>query len=157
MNEPKTTTLILHYYKLFQYGISKIDDTIRARRYIEWCAKNNKQLNFGGTSIPYFGNHTDDQLKIGHTDVNKAVKKVVLNEWILDCFEEESGTDKDPYSRKLKDYHLVFDIKIEQLAEKYKLGIGKKGYILEDIWEKCKQVHEGTLYSWHDDGFEEEE
>ncbi|GKA42391.1 reverse transcriptase domain-containing protein [Tanacetum coccineum] len=62
--------------------------------------------------------------------VNKAVKKVVLNEWILDCFEEESGTDKDLYSRKLKDYHLVFDIEIEQLEEKYKLGIGKKGYIL---------------------------
>ncbi|GKB12489.1 hypothetical protein Tco_0846412, partial [Tanacetum coccineum] len=35
--------------------------------------------------------------------------------------------------------------------------IRKKGYILDDIWEKCEHVHGGTLYSWHNDGFEEEE
>ncbi|GKA65813.1 RNA-directed DNA polymerase, eukaryota, reverse transcriptase zinc-binding domain protein [Tanacetum coccineum] len=33
----------------------------------------------------------------------------------------------------------------------------KEGYVLGDIWEKCKHVHGGTLYSWYDDGFEEEE
>ncbi|GJS79745.1 phospholipase-like protein [Tanacetum coccineum] len=35
--------------------------------------------------------------------------------------------------------------------------IGKKGYILNDIWEKCKHVHGGAMYSRHDEGFEEEE
>ncbi|GKD57939.1 hypothetical protein Tco_1291326, partial [Tanacetum coccineum] len=39
----------------------------------------------------------------------------------------------------------------------WELRFGKKGYILDDIWEKCKHVHRGTLYSWHNDGFEEEE
>ncbi|GJV65760.1 hypothetical protein Tco_1476588 [Tanacetum coccineum] len=73
------------------------------------------------------------KLKIGHTNVNKSVKNVVLNEWVIDCFEEESKTSKDPYSRSLEEYKLVFDIKIEQLADEYELGIGKKGYILDDI------------------------
>ncbi|GKG59480.1 hypothetical protein Tco_0605131, partial [Tanacetum coccineum] len=59
----------------------------------------------------------------------------------LDSFEEESGTSKDPYSRDLEEYKLVFDNKIKQLANEYELGIGNKGYILDDIWEKCKQVH----------------
>ncbi|GJW71280.1 7-deoxyloganetin glucosyltransferase-like protein, partial [Tanacetum coccineum] len=74
-----------------------------------------------------------------------------------DFFEEESPTNKDPYSRKLEDYKLVFDIEIKQLADEYKLGIGKKGYILDDIWEKCKQVYGGTLNSLHDHRFKEED
>ncbi|GKA57340.1 hypothetical protein Tco_0756528 [Tanacetum coccineum] len=45
----------------------------------------------------------------------------------------------------------------EWILYSFDLRIGKKGYILDDIWEKCKHVHGGTLYSWHDDGFEEEE
>ncbi|GKA12030.1 zf-CCHC domain-containing protein [Tanacetum coccineum] len=124
-------------FLLIKYGNGKIDNTIKARRYIEWCAKNNKQLDFRGTSIPYLGNHTTDQ--------------------ILDFFEEESPTNKDLYSRKLEDYKLVFDIEIKQLADEYKLGIGNKGYILDNIWEKCEEVYGGTLYSLHDHRFKEEE
>ncbi|GJR17469.1 7-deoxyloganetin glucosyltransferase-like protein [Tanacetum coccineum] len=37
------------------------------------------------------------------------------------------------------------------------IRIGKKKYILDDIWEKCEQVRGGTMYSWHNEGFEEEE
>nr|GEY73688.1 retrovirus-related Pol polyprotein from transposon TNT 1-94 [Tanacetum cinerariifolium] len=46
---------------------------------------------------------------------------------------------------------------VEQLANEYELRIRKKGYNLDDIWEKYEQVHEGTMYSWHDDGFGKEE
>nr|GEY12666.1 hypothetical protein [Tanacetum cinerariifolium] len=35
--------------------------------------------------------------------------------------------------------------------------LGKKGYVLDDIWEKCEQVHGETTYPWHDEGFKEEE
>ncbi|GKB63576.1 DNA-binding pseudobarrel domain-containing protein [Tanacetum coccineum] len=73
------------------------------------------------------------KLKIGHTNVNKIVKNAVLNEWVLDCFKDESETSKDAFSRSLEEYKLVFDIEIEQLADEYKLGIGKKGYVLDDI------------------------
>ncbi|GJR95727.1 zinc finger, CCHC-type containing protein [Tanacetum coccineum] len=46
--------------------------------------------------------------------------------------------------RKQKDeYKAVFDNEIEQLANEYELNIGKKGYILDNIWEKCEQVHGG--------------
>nr|GEZ10966.1 reverse transcriptase domain-containing protein [Tanacetum cinerariifolium] len=33
----------------------------------------------------------------------------------------------------------------------------KKGYALDYVWEKCKKFHGGTLYPWHDEGYEEEE
>ncbi|GJV68011.1 hypothetical protein Tco_1483520 [Tanacetum coccineum] len=67
--------------------------------------------------------------RIRHTNVEKFVKNVVLNEWILDSFD---------------------------LANEYELRIGKKGYILDDIWEKCKRVHGVTSDLWHDKGHEEE-
>ncbi|GJX08960.1 hypothetical protein Tco_0198819 [Tanacetum coccineum] len=63
----------------------------------------------------------------------------------------------DPYSRDFEEYKAVFDNEIEQLANEYELRIGRKGYILEDIWEKCEHVHGGTIYSWNDEGFKEEE
>ncbi|GJW35541.1 hypothetical protein Tco_0058461 [Tanacetum coccineum] len=87
------------------------------------------------------------KVKINHTNVNKSVKNVVLNEWILDSFDVESsssGISNDPYSRDLEEYKSVFDNKIAQLANEYELRIGKKGYILDDIWEKCEQVYEVT-------------
>ncbi|GKD40650.1 hypothetical protein Tco_1260857 [Tanacetum coccineum] len=78
------------------------------------------------------------KLKIGHTNINKSVKSVVLKEWILDSFDVESysaGIRNDPYSRRLDEYKAMFDNEIEQLANEYELRIGKKGYILDDIWE----------------------
>ncbi|GJU16131.1 hypothetical protein Tco_1144097 [Tanacetum coccineum] len=54
----------------------------------------------------------------------------VFNEWVLDSFDV-----KDDYATK----------------------IGKKGYVLDDVREKCKQNYGGTTYAWHDEGYEEEE
>nr|GFA83452.1 hypothetical protein [Tanacetum cinerariifolium] len=34
---------------------------------------------------------------------------------------------------------------------------GKKGYVLDDVWEKCKQYHRNTLNPWYNEGFEEDE
>nr|GEW21838.1 hypothetical protein [Tanacetum cinerariifolium] len=134
---------------LIKYRNSKIDDTVRAIRYIEWCAKNNTHQNYGNTLVPYHGGFTDPihqedptwsmksyfcnssqenqieprprdysfkewlKLTIGHTNVNKIVKHTKLNEWVLDCFEDQSKTSKSSYSRSLEEYKLVFDIEIK--------------------------------------------
>nr|GEV23648.1 hypothetical protein [Tanacetum cinerariifolium] len=60
-------------------------------------------------------------------------------------------------SFRVDGYKKIFDNEIEQLANEYDLRIGKKGYVLDDVWEKCEQIHGGTMYSWHDKGFKEEE
>ncbi|GKD51132.1 reverse transcriptase domain-containing protein, partial [Tanacetum coccineum] len=38
---------------LIKYRNSKIDDMVRARRYIEWCDENNTPLDYGSTSVPH--------------------------------------------------------------------------------------------------------
>nr|GEY44134.1 RNA-directed DNA polymerase, eukaryota, reverse transcriptase zinc-binding domain protein [Tanacetum cinerariifolium] len=43
---------------------------------------------------------------------------------------------------------------IDQLADEYKLGIGKKGHMLNDIWENYKKVQGDNTYWWHDYGLE---
>ncbi|GJS11658.1 hypothetical protein Tco_0368454 [Tanacetum coccineum] len=154
---------------LIKYGNSIINDAVRARMFTDPIHQEDLILSMKS----YFPNSSQEnrikprprdypfmkwlKLKTGHTNVNKIVKNAVLNEWILDCYEDESETSKDPYSRSLEEYTLVFEIEIEQLADEYELGIGKKGYVLDDIWEKCELVHGGTMYSWHDKRFKKEE
>ncbi|GJX11665.1 hypothetical protein Tco_0201524 [Tanacetum coccineum] len=43
------------------------------------------------------------------------------------------------------------------MADEYELRIRKKGYILQDIWDKCGEVCDKTFVSWYKDEFEEEE
>ncbi|GJS77091.1 hypothetical protein Tco_0726972 [Tanacetum coccineum] len=45
---------------------------------------------------------------------------------------------------------------IDKLADEYELGIGKKGHILDHIWEYCNQVHNKN-YEWHSYEFKNEE
>ncbi|GJR26313.1 hypothetical protein Tco_1102545 [Tanacetum coccineum] len=185
---------------LINYGNSKIDDTVRARRYIKWCDENNIPLDYPSTSIPYRSlaprniinpSHQEDpilsiksyfptsssvrrdkpqprnysfdewlKVKIGHTNVDKSVMNALLNKWLLDSFDIKAdfeGIHNDPYSRSLDEYTSVFDKDIEQLENEYELKIGKKGYILDDIWEKCEQVHRGTSDPCHDEVHEEVE
>nr|GEY54407.1 ribonuclease H-like domain-containing protein [Tanacetum cinerariifolium] len=51
--------------------------------------------------------------------------------------------------RSFDDYKWVFDHEIEQLADEYELGIGKKGHILDMIWENCKNIKGKTKEWWH--------
>ncbi|GJV85859.1 hypothetical protein Tco_1525757 [Tanacetum coccineum] len=43
------------------------------------------------------------------------------------------------------------------LADEYELRIGKKGHMLDDIWEMCKKVQGGNTYWCYDQKSEEEE
>ncbi|GJV27255.1 hypothetical protein Tco_1383703 [Tanacetum coccineum] len=64
---------------------------------------------------------------------------------------------KDPLERSFEDYKWMFNIEINQLADKYELGIGKKGHMLEDIWENYRKVQGDNTYWWHDQKSEEGE
>ncbi|GKB86621.1 hypothetical protein Tco_0958893 [Tanacetum coccineum] len=33
----------------------------------------------------------------------------------------------------------------------------KKGYVLDDVWEKCQQNYKKPNEAWHDEGYEEDE
>ncbi|GKE17200.1 hypothetical protein Tco_1424777, partial [Tanacetum coccineum] len=79
-------------------------------------------------------------VKVGHTNVNESVKKALLKSWVIDCFEEALDPDKDPMEKSFDDYKWVFDLEIEQLADEYKLGIGKNGHIIDMIWENYKNI-----------------
>ncbi|GJU61851.1 phospholipase-like protein [Tanacetum coccineum] len=93
--------------------------------------------------------------KVGHIDVSEPVKKALLKLWLTDCFREELV--KDPRSRSFDDYKWMFDLEIDQLPDEYELGIGKKGHMLDDIWENCKKVQGDNTYWWHDHGLEKNE
>ncbi|GJV72305.1 hypothetical protein Tco_1492300 [Tanacetum coccineum] len=98
--------------------------------YTEWYRENSHD------NKPRLGDYTFREwmmVKVGHKNVNKSVKKALFKSWVIDCFEEALNLDKDPMERSFDDYKWVFDLEIEQLADEYELGIGKKGHILEMI------------------------
>ncbi|GJR32834.1 hypothetical protein Tco_1109066, partial [Tanacetum coccineum] len=83
-----------------------------------------------------------------------------FNEWILDNCNVKEEYAKDignPYSRRFDEYNRVFNNEIEHLSNEYILRTGKKGYILDDEWEKCRQNNMKTDEAWHDEGYEEDE
>nr|GFC87234.1 BYPASS-related protein [Tanacetum cinerariifolium] len=96
-------------------------------------------------------------IKVGHINVNESIKKALLKSWVIDCFEEALDPNKYPMKRRFDDYKWVFDLEIKQLADKYELGIGKKGHILDMIWENCKNTQGKAKEWWYDYWLEEDE
>ncbi|GJV01764.1 hypothetical protein Tco_1335333 [Tanacetum coccineum] len=134
-NERKNITRIgLSFldYLLEKYGKYQTDSLVWDDRYAEWC-------------------------NVGHADISKPVKKALLKLWLINYFQDELRIIKNPLFRSFYDYKWVFDLEIDQLAYEYELGIGKKGHMLDKIWEYRKDFHRGCTYWWHDHGFEEEE
>ncbi|GJW19359.1 hypothetical protein Tco_0026795 [Tanacetum coccineum] len=93
--------------------------------------------------------------KVGHTNVSEPVKKTLLKSWLIDCFRDD--VIKDLRVRSFDDYKWMFDLEIDQLADEYELGVGKKGHMLEDIWKNYKKVQGDNTFWWHDQKSEEEE
>ncbi|GJU30520.1 hypothetical protein Tco_1174109 [Tanacetum coccineum] len=69
---------------------------------------------------------------------------------------DDSAIVNNPTYRSFDDYKWEFNLEIDKLANEYELGIGKKGHILDNIWEYCNQVHDKN-YGWHNHEFENEE
>ncbi|GKD57094.1 hypothetical protein Tco_1290481, partial [Tanacetum coccineum] len=64
--------------------------------------------------------------------------------------------ENNPTHMSFDDYKWEFNLEIDKLADEYELGIGKKGHILDNIWEYCNLVHNKN-YEWHNYDFENED
>nr|GEZ15561.1 hypothetical protein [Tanacetum cinerariifolium] len=130
--------LVKHFCKpIVQTYNGKLNDLIWGQSYAKWYKENSYD------NKPRPRDYTFREwmiVKVGHTNVNESVKKALLKSWVIDCFEEALDPKKDPMERSFDDYKWVFDLEIEQLANEYELRIGKKGHILEMIWENCKNI-----------------
>ncbi|GJY39434.1 hypothetical protein Tco_0425798 [Tanacetum coccineum] len=73
-----------------------------------------------------------------------------------DVKEEYAREIGDPYSRRFDEYNRVFKNEIEHLSNEYILRIGKKGYVLDDVWEKCQQNYKKINEAWHNEAYEED-
>ncbi|GKD59735.1 phospholipase-like protein [Tanacetum coccineum] len=107
--------------------------------------------------------HRNDNITngIGHNSLHEYEREFIFNEWILDSYdveEEEYAREiGDPYSRRFDEYNRVFNNEIEHLSNEYIFRIGMKGYVLDDVWEKCQQNYKKTNEAWHDEAYEEDE
>ncbi|GJT43278.1 hypothetical protein Tco_0951993 [Tanacetum coccineum] len=100
------------------------------------------------------------KIRIGHDNLHEHDRQFIFNEWILDSYdvkEEYAREIGNPYSRRFDEYNRVFNNEIEHLSNEYILRIGKKGYVPDDVWEKCHKNYKKTNESWHDEGYEEDE
>ncbi|GKB47489.1 hypothetical protein Tco_0898242 [Tanacetum coccineum] len=100
------------------------------------------------------------KIRIGHNNLHESDREFIFNEWILDSYDVEEEYAReigDPYSRRFDEYNRVFNNEIEHLSNEYILRIGKKGYVLDDVWEKCQQNYKKTNEAWHDEAYEEDE
>ncbi|GJW01456.1 hypothetical protein Tco_1556707 [Tanacetum coccineum] len=100
------------------------------------------------------------KIRIGHNNLHESDREFIFNEWILDSYDVEEEYVReigDPYSRRFNKYNRVFNNEIEHLSNEYILRIGKKGYVLDDVWEKCQKNYKKTNEAWHDEAYEEDE
>nr|GEU44010.1 phospholipase-like protein [Tanacetum cinerariifolium] len=149
---------------LVSYRETQGNDLIWYKRYVEWCNENSipnmPTSKFTSIQEDYKPRPKDHPFKdwlltkVGHTDVSKPVERALLKTWLIDCFQE---LVKDPRSRSFDDYKWMFELEIDQSADEYELGIGKKGHMLDDIWENCKKLQGDNTYWWYDQESEEEE
>ncbi|GJW94633.1 hypothetical protein Tco_0174305 [Tanacetum coccineum] len=109
-----------------------------------------------------FGNIDDTtrERRIGHNNLHESDREFIFNERILDSYDVEEEYAReigDPYSRRFNEYNRVFNNEFEHLSNEYILRIRKKGYVLDDVWEKCQQHYKKTNEAWHDEAYEEDE
>ncbi|GKE54293.1 hypothetical protein Tco_1489449, partial [Tanacetum coccineum] len=76
---------------------------------------------------------------------------------VIDKSTEALDPDEDPFGRCLDEYNWVFPKEIKQLVEEYKIKIGEKRQVLEEIWTKCKKAQSKDKDWWYDYWYENEE
>ncbi|GJW99516.1 phospholipase-like protein [Tanacetum coccineum] len=70
----------------------------------------------------------DSKFCFGYNNLHQSDHEFIFNEWILDSYDVE-----EEYAR-----------------------IGKKGYVLDDVWEKCQQNYKKSNEAWHGEAHEED-
>ncbi|GJU98508.1 hypothetical protein Tco_1327779 [Tanacetum coccineum] len=144
MNKIEKDTVTFPEFLLIKYGETQDNGLVWDERFDEWCSENSNTYIINSTIVQEINKlrpkdyHFKDWLltKVGHTNVSEPVKKNLLKTWLVDCFQNDLNSD--PLSRSFDDYKYMFDLEIDLLADEYAIGIGKKGHILEDIWDDCK-------------------
>ncbi|GJU68386.1 hypothetical protein Tco_1254645 [Tanacetum coccineum] len=90
----------------------------------------------------------------GYDAVYGKRENEMLEQWM--CFRDHERQRVDRNRMIIIDFLKVrYGNKTIDDATRERLW--KNAYALDDVWEKCKKFHGGTLYPWHDEGFEEEE
>ncbi|GJZ95835.1 hypothetical protein Tco_0668169 [Tanacetum coccineum] len=79
------------------------------------------------------------------------------NKTIDDTTRERRYYEWVAQNSEFNDNGVSHEAKMYENPYKYHHEKGKKGYALDDAWEKYEKFHGGTLYPWHDEGFKEEE
>ncbi|GKA63015.1 mutator type transposase [Tanacetum coccineum] len=147
-------------FLLAKYGKSQTDALIWDSRYDEWCdISPSFEASSQESNKPRPRDYTFREwtlIKVGHTDISEPVKKALLKLSLIDCFQGNSACENNPTHRSFDDYKWEFNLEIDKLSGEYELGIGKKGHILDHVWEYCNQVHNKN-YEWHNYEFENEE
>ncbi|GKA96349.1 hypothetical protein Tco_0818444 [Tanacetum coccineum] len=116
-----------------RYGNQRIDDTTHERRYYGWVAQNYE------------------------FDNNRTPSTTTVSDKCPYKTNYPTPIPPDEWDTRFDEYKRVFDNEVENLSNEYTLRVGKKGYVLDDVWEKCEQYHKKVIDSWHDVGYEEEE
>ncbi|GJW00683.1 retrovirus-related pol polyprotein from transposon TNT 1-94 [Tanacetum coccineum] len=81
----------------------------------EWCNNNPNTPTLRFTTV--------------QENLNPRPKDYPFKDWLLKSFD---------------DYKGMFDLEVDQLADEYELGIGKKGHMLE-IYRKIARKYKGTI------------
>nr|GEU37937.1 hypothetical protein [Tanacetum cinerariifolium] len=105
---------------------------------LEWCSENSSPVTL--TLIFYFDPR----------GLQTSTEGLSLQGMVIDKV-------KDPRSRSFDDYKWIFDLEVDQLADEYELGIGKKGHMLDNTLDNYKKVKGDNAYWRHDHGIEENE
>ncbi|GJT82644.1 phospholipase-like protein [Tanacetum coccineum] len=147
-------------FLLAKYRKSQTSALVWDNRYAKWCdISPSSEVSSQESNKLRPRDYTFKEwtlINVGHTDISERVKKTLLKLWLIDCFQDNSAFVNNPTHRSFDDYKWEFNLEIDKLADEYELGIGKKGHILDNIWEYCNQVHNKN-YEWHNYEYENEE
>ncbi|GJU01236.1 retrovirus-related pol polyprotein from transposon TNT 1-94 [Tanacetum coccineum] len=119
-------------FLLAEYGKSQTRALVWDNGYVEWC-------------------DVSPSSEVSSQESNKLrPRDYSFREWTL--IKVRNTNISEPVKRSTWEFNL----EIDKLDDEYELGIGKKGHILDNIWEYYNQVYNKN-YEWHDYEFENEE
>ncbi|GJW02711.1 hypothetical protein Tco_1561567 [Tanacetum coccineum] len=134
------------------------DDIMKKQFETLTASISNETSSITSNEVDKDDNHTS--ITASHNNLHESDREFIFNEWILDSYdvdEEYAREIGDLCSRRFNEYNRMFKNEIENLSNEYILRIGKKGYVLDDVWEKCQQNYKKTNEAWHDEAYEEDE
>nr|GEU46636.1 hypothetical protein [Tanacetum cinerariifolium] len=144
MLKPDSNTPRTHFCKPVQQkcnGILKVWPTCDPTMKLCYEGNETSEVDEQG-SLKYWHCHFEDErksMKGGNLSFpNFFLVRYEINQG--DGLVWDNRPTKYPRPRSFDDYKWVFDLEIDQLVDEYELGKGKKGDMLEDIWEYYEKV-----------------